>query len=434
VLWGNDSVRERALPPILLGNAEFYGTLAATRALGGEGVPVYVADVHRGAPARWSNRVARRLKCPSMSDTEAFLRWLESFGGRAPGAVLYPTSDDAAYLYATRRDALSRSFRMYQPDVETMMTILDKRRLYEAAATVGIDVPRSWFPESEAEVARIGRIAPMPLLIKPRTQILSHTRSKGVIVRRVEELVPRYRQFVRTSAYGKALRDRYPESALPMLQEHHPSAAENILELSLFIDRTGTLFAARAARKVLQRPRSLGIGLCFEPTTLDPTVADSVRRLARACGYFGVLQIEFIEVGERRLLIDGNPRFYNQMALDIARGLPMPQMAYAASRDDAATLRQLVEDANKPSSDRAVAFCNRLGMKVMLAAQRAVGKLSTVDASRWRAWVERYGRDCVDPARADDDAVPAFVDALNQFYGYARHPRAFLREIVLDRT
>src|ERR671932_2682 len=153
-------------PPALLTVASYYGTLAAARCLGRAGVPVTVADAEWLAPARWSRFVERRVTCPEVSTPERFIEWLLRFGEREPGHVLCPTSDDVAWLYSEYRDALSSSFRLYQPPSETLRLLLDKKELYAACEAVGLGVPVTYFPESEADVEVIGREAQFPLLIK----------------------------------------------------------------------------------------------------------------------------------------------------------------------------------------------------------------------------------------------------------------------------
>src|SRR4051812_3312709 len=98
----------RHTPPVLLANPDFYGTLAATRSLGERGIPVYIADDRLLGVSRWSRHATRALRAPSLADPARFIEWLRGVGSREPGIVLYPTSDEAAYLYALHRDELSR--------------------------------------------------------------------------------------------------------------------------------------------------------------------------------------------------------------------------------------------------------------------------------------------------------------------------------------
>jgi predicted ATP-grasp superfamily ATP-dependent carboligase len=420
-------------PPILLANTDWYGTLEATRSLGASGVPVYMACDRWLASARWSRHAWRVLRSPSLSEPHAFVDWLCALGEREPGIVLYPTSDEAAFLYALRLDDLSRSFRMYQPSLDTVLRVLDKKRLYAAAEAVGVRCPQTWFPESEAEVERIAREAPMPVLVKPRTQVLSRTHSKGIIVRHRADLVRGYRDLL-GSVYGKALLDQVPDAQLPMIQVYHPQGAHQIYVLSAFTDRERKLFAARSGLKIFQQPRSLGVGLCFEDAPLDLNLVEGVRRLVDSVGYFGLLQLEFLRVGGSHLLIDFNPRFYNQLAFDVARGLPLPHMVYAGACGDAVDVEHMVDSALRPHERRKLVFCNGFGLSFMLATQRLTGRMSAREARRWRRWRDEHRASSVDPARAEDDLLPAVVDAASQLLGFARHPRSFVRKTLLDQT
>ncbi len=424
--------------PVLLTNADYYGTLAATRALGEQGIPVYIATDRILAASRWSRYVTRAFTCPPVDEPARFVDWLVEFGAQEPGVVLYPTSDETAFLYAAHHDRLARSFRLYQAPLDALLHVLDKKRLYTTARAVGLDVPETRFPCSNEDVERAGAEVPMPVLIKPRTQVLSESHSKGLVVHDRRELLPKYREFLGGSRYGAAVLEHMPEAARPMIQRFVPNASKQIYVLAAFADPSGQLFVARAGMKVFQRPRTLGIGLCFEDAPIHRSVSEGVRRLLRATGYFGVLQLEFIEEGDRHLLIDYNPRLYNQLAFDIARGLPLPQIVHAAAcgRDD--DLRRLVASANEAGPPAArgskLVFCNEFGMRFMLHAQRMAGSMSPDEADYWERWRSDHAHAIVDPAIAAGDSVPALVDAAAQLYAYARHPRAFLRKIVLDQT
>jgi predicted ATP-grasp superfamily ATP-dependent carboligase len=421
--------------PILLTNAHWYGTLAATRTLGQLGVPVYVASDGWLGSASWSRYTARKLPCPALEEPERFLDWLCELGRREPGIVLYPTSDEATFLYATRLDELSSTFRTYQPGLDTVLHVLDKKRLYATARDAGIEVPETWFPESEADVERIAREAPMPLLIKPRTQVLSLTHSKGIIVRDRSELLASYRR-MRQSGYGRALLARLPDAGMPMIQRYFTEGAQQIHVLAAFRDRERRVFAARSGYKIFQRPRSLGIGLCFVDAPLDLELAERARDLADRVGYYGLYQLEFIRVGKRDLLIDFNPRFYNQLAYDVARGLPLPQLVYSAACGETHEMQRLVAHAGNghAGAHQDLVFCNDFGLRLMLATQVLTGMMSAAEAARWRRWRDEHHDRAIDPAKSPGDDLPALVDMASQIASIARHPRAFVRKIVLDLT
>jgi hypothetical protein len=216
-----------------------------------------------------------------------------------------------------------------------------------------------------------------------------------------------------------------------MVQRYHPEAMDGIYSLSGFRDRSGKYFLALAANKVLQRPRRLGIGLCFESAPVDADLARKVLRLCERIGYYGVFELEFIRAGARSLLIDMNARLYNQLALDIARGMQLARLVYAGAVGDEAQLSRLA--AALPVHSDEVAFCNRFAMNVMIGAQRLLGEMSREDAARWRAWCTARGKRLVDPILDDDDPRPFACELVRQIYGHVRHPRAFVRQVALAR-
>lgn len=421
------------MPPVLLTVGHFYGTLAAARCLGRAGIPVTLAEGHALAPARWSRYVSRRVPCPDVAQTDAFLAWLRDFGARWPGHVLLPTSDDMAWLFAEEREALSASFRMLPTPFEAVAALLDKHALVAHCRAVGLDVPETWFPTSEDEAAAMGREAGLPLLIKPRTQVLHPSGMKGVLVTSMAELVPRFREMSAHDGYGERVRRRRPDVVWPMLQRYYPSANENIYGIEGYAGPGGEILGARAARKILQRPRKLGIGLCFEEAPLDAALVDKIGALCKRVGYEGVFEVELIEIGSRAVVIDFNPRFYSQMAFDVDRGLPLPRLAYAGALGDREALYALAAEAQREQPSHERVYCHHVLFEVMLRAQRLSGHLRADEEQRWRRWWAEHRGAATDAVADARDPAPLGVDVIAHLTWFARHPRSFVRSMVLDR-
>jgi predicted ATP-grasp superfamily ATP-dependent carboligase len=424
---GDSEVR----PPVLLTMAGYHGSLAALRCLGRAGISVTVAADRFGLPAAWSRWTRRRVRCPDVRDAEQFIDWLLEFGSREPGYVLYPTSDDLAYLFALHRDLLVPWFRLYQPPLATILGLLDKKSLIEAAERAGIETPRTYFAGDDAELEWIARNARFPLLIKPRTQVLFRTRNKGVRVERQTDLTRAYHAYVRANSYLPLLLRERSDIARPMLQEYECGAETNTESVAGFVDESGELFVVRGARKMLQYPRRAGIGVCFEDAEVDPDGVRSIAALCRETGYFGVFESEFIRVNGRRLLIDFNPRYYNQMAFEIARGLPLPLLTYAAAIGDREWLRQTVCAAHSTVTPGPTAWCHRFVFWMLVGSQRLSRSASADEVRKWRAWFEEHRSRIVDPAVEGDDRLPGLMDVLLQLRPLLSHPRAFLRATAL---
>jgi predicted ATP-grasp superfamily ATP-dependent carboligase len=413
---------------VLLLGADYYGTLAAARAFGSAGVRVAMADASRQARGLYSRHVAERLVHPPLSRPAELLDWLEAWGKRNPGTFLYPPNDHLSWLFAAERERLGETFVMYSPPEEVVFGLLDKERLHEACAAVGIEVPAT-LPADE-----LARVARYPQLVKPRTQVYLTSGIKGFIAHDAEALAAEVRRFGELVAFDPVLIARHPDVVGPMLQEYLPAAETSIFSLSGFVGDDGRV-VARGAMKVLQRPRKVGIGLCFEGRRLDEGLVAKIAALCAHVGYRGAFESEFIVDGDRRLLIDFNPRFYSQMGFDIARGMNLPLLVWHAARGDGRALEGELARARDWSPSGSEVYCHKTMLDLVLGLQGLSGQMSAADVRRWRAWYASASRSgaATDAVRDPDDRLPSMIDAAQWALHFARHPRSFVRSFVLNR-
>lgn len=416
-------------PPFLLTSSTYYGTLAAARMLGREGVPVVLADPRLVAHTRWSRYVTRRVSVPRRASPEVLVERLLEIGAASPGMVLYPTSDDLAWLFATHAERLARHFRLFQPPLDVVYGLLNKQRLLALCREVGFEAPATCFPADLADAERLAGSLPYPVMVKPKTQVLLDTKVKGVRIDGASGLVAGYRAFIERNRYGEALVRQDPEVVRPMIQEFHLRASEAIYSVAGFATRAGEV-ELRASVKILQWPRRIGTGICFGAAPLDPLVAEQLTALCRKVGYHGAFEVEFIREGDRHLLIDFNPRFYGQMAFEAARGLPIANLVHAAACGDDRRVAALLEASRRHPERQATAYCNRNLFELALRGQRLLGALPPGEYRRWRAWERRHRATRVDAVWAKDDWVPGVVDFFLHQAHAAHHPRGFLRTLL----
>jgi len=416
--------------PVLLCDGGYYGTLAAARTLGADGVPVLIADPNMLAPALWSRQVAGRFRCPPATDMKRFVNWARTLGRRYSQPVIYPTSDDISLVLALHRRELERDFQFYQPDLDTLLNLLDKSKLAQVVRAAGLDMPDTWVPSNPNQAEEMIRDLSGYLLIKPRTQSLLNTHSKGTIVfGGRENSVRTYTDFCRRNVLDPELATRFPDWTLPIIQRYHPEAVEKVYSIAGFIDRGGRNMAVRAAEKVLQLPSRLGTGLCFQSAPVDSGLASGLQQLLQRIGYFGVFEAEFIRLPGRSLLIDINGRLYNQLAFDVARGLPLPTLFYegALGNDEAVAEATAAAAAAGADSTGPQAFCNRSRLAVLLGLRRVLGTMPRQEAGRWKEWCAAHPDSVIDAVADREDPWPRRFDRLRQLHSYLRHPRAFLR-------
>lgn len=158
-----------------------------------------------------------------------------------------------------------------------------------------------------------------------------------------------------------------------------------------------------------------------------PELEQKLIQLCNGIGYHGIFQCEFLVQEGRHLLIDFNPRFYNYMALDHARGLPQAHLDYLCATGAYEELNTEIERARSPrlETSRPV-YCYRLGTWTQLGLERLFGRISRGESVHWRRW-RKVASTAVDPVWTRDDPLPGFADLLMQVWNLVRHPGGFLR-------
>jgi predicted ATP-grasp superfamily ATP-dependent carboligase len=411
---------------VLLASASSGGTIAAARHLGANGFDVRIVSNHRLAAAAWSRHTTRVYSAPPESDSQRFLERLLAIGAADPGQILLPTSDETAWLYTLNASELGRFFLVVQPSTGILLNILDKKLFADAAIRAGLTVLPNWNPRDVDEVAALAPTLPYPILIKPRTHVHRLRNDKGVVVYSAPELINQYRRFIdreKARATDNALSR---DARLPILQQFVRVGSEGVHSVTGFIDRTGDLFVTRAATKVFQRSQPVGVGVCFESLPTSPALSNAVRRLCRELGYFGIFEVEFLWFDGSWAVIDFNPRLFNQVGMDIRRGMPLPLLACLEAAGEIASLRDAVAKAQAEDDELAV-FCDRFTLRAILLAQTLTARISHEDRAYWRAWTRRHAAHAVDFAADESDSIPGRIHALSEIYlGLKSLPR-FMR-------
>jgi predicted ATP-grasp superfamily ATP-dependent carboligase len=371
------------------------------------------------------------LTCPAFEESSAWAEWLLRKARIGPSRAIYATSDAVSFALARHCNELSADFELYQPGLDTVMSILDKGRLLQNAQAIGIETPPTWFPQNSEEAAKIAKDLGEKVLIKPRSQLAQRTKTKGSVVEsrghRAQSIFDSYMKDLSTD--NEFVQQN---QVTPLIQQYYPQAVENVYTLSGFREKIGGRVIMRAARKILQQPRSIGIGLCFEPVLVDPLLAHRTRLLCERIGYYGVFEVEYILAEGKAMLIDFNGRFYHEIALDIARGMELPALAYAAATRNQAEVTRLMAHGNSGKHDDVAGFCNHFVLATMVKMQRSLRTMSRKDAARWLDWSRGSHGTMIDAVKDPDDALPAFVDVVQYLLHSLRHPRAFVREYGLE--
>jgi predicted ATP-grasp superfamily ATP-dependent carboligase len=417
-------------PPIILANAGYLGTLAAARSLGRAGIKVIVADPSAWSRTRFSRHAAEYVKCPQFEDTSEWIDWLISLGQRGPRCAVYATSDAVSFALARHKNEIAKYFDLYQPDIETVLSVLDKKRLLQCAQDAGLGAPATWLPRSAQEAGQIAAELGGRLIIKPRSQLAHRHMTKAHIVdanpTTVRDL---FTKFEEDAAWDGEFLKIVPDAKLPMIQRFYPASVGAVYSLSGFRDENGrTVF--RAAWKTLQIPLQTGNGICFEPAALEREVAERTELLCDRIGYYGAFELEFIRGEHDFMLIDFNGRFYGQMAYDIGRGMDLPRLAYEAATGGTSDFARVLAESSESDEHHSVAY--RYGLELNLTGLfgRMLGMISEEERRQWRQWPNDKFRAVVDAVADPTDPMPGVFDLVHYLTRAMRRPRSFIHGLM----
>jgi predicted ATP-grasp superfamily ATP-dependent carboligase len=314
--------------PVVIVFGAHITALAVIRAFGRTGVPVYAAGRDRTTIAR--SRWYRPVPGEQIYETagrEPLANYLQALPfGRS---VLFPCSDRWALALASLPDSVARFHVPVVAPADVVRVLVDKQLFARAAAAHGGPAPRVLAPD------QLGDIDPDEVphfFIKPRNSQLFSDRF-GV----------KALQLGGPAHASEALSRLAADGIEVLLQELIPGPPTAHVFLDGYVDRTGTMRACLARRRLRMYPRPFG------NSTLSVTIpceevaeaVESLRRLLSGMGYVGLFDAEFkLDARDGRFkILEVNARPWWQLELAGASGLDVCTMAYRDALGEAVATR-----------------------------------------------------------------------------------------------
>jgi predicted ATP-grasp superfamily ATP-dependent carboligase len=295
--------------------------LSVARSLAPRGVRVYGVDSLRREIGHYSRWFVRDPRIAYLPVGAALLEGLLALAADQPRPpVLFVAGDPYIDFVAEHHVRLRERFLL--PDSmrpEVCSVFLNKRTFYERCQALGVPMPRTFFPISDAAAEEAARALRYPAIVKPSLGHRFRRRLGGdklVQAQGAAELLRWWRQF----------REWGGDS---VLQEVIEGPESNIFVAAVYTDSQLECRSLFTARKNRQYPPMFGSGSYMEACWSDEIATLSVD-LVRRLEYRGICGTEFKwdPRDEAWKLIEVNPRPTLWFALTRAAGVDVVWDAY----------------------------------------------------------------------------------------------------------
>jgi len=289
---------------ILLTDGNFKHTLAAVRSLGRRGHDVTVLSHLPGSIAAHSRYCSHHALAPDPERDPRFAGFLLDFVKENRFDVLLPVSFAAVMQSTGIRAELEKYLKIPLAGDPALEIAGSKSRTIRFAEEIGIRVPKTWYPRTEADIAAIAQEVTCPAVIKGSEE-------SGYVryANRPEDLLSRYREIAQYS---------------PVVQEY--VAGEGYGFFALY--NHGNARAIFMHRRVREYPVTGGPSAVAE-SVFDPALRDAGLKILDRLDWHGVAMAEFKRdaVTGEYVLMEINPKFWGSLGLAIAAGVDFPNLA-----------------------------------------------------------------------------------------------------------
>ena len=230
--------------------------------------------------------------------------------------TIFPSFDPQVYVFSKNKARFEKlGIVIPVPDYETAIVALDKYRTIRAAQQAGFPCPKTYLPESAADLKRAVEEIEFPLVIKPRFT------SGG----RGTEIVKNFRDL--ETALSKS-------QQIPMIQQFIPGREKQ--QFYLAMDKAGrlkTIFCPKTHRIFFRLHRNSSAA---SESAVPHDYAPHAVRLARDIGWWSGLSIQ-TKIDARDgipKLLEMNPRLGHHLWYMTGLGVNVPLMCVKIARGE----------------------------------------------------------------------------------------------------
>jgi predicted ATP-grasp superfamily ATP-dependent carboligase len=237
--------------------------------------------------------------------------------------VLMPVVESTVIALDEYRGLLEPYTRLALPSSESLSLALDKKRTYELAESLGIEIPKTCYPNSVSDALLLAEETGYPVIIKPRAQS-SYTKVAGEFDFKI-----RYARDAET--LERALRAFEVPGTFPIVQEY----CSGVCVPQSILCAEGEIIGIHQHRRGRDYPLTGGVASVVISEPVNPALRRWTENLMRAMHWDGVAQVEYRvdrNTG-RKVLFEVNGRFWAPISAAVKWGLNFPYALYRYVRE-----------------------------------------------------------------------------------------------------
>lgn len=297
---------------VLITDAGFKHSLAATRSLGKKGVEVIAASERKFCMSFFSKYCKKHYVYSNPADELSFVKDILEIIEKEKCDVFLPIGYTPCKLASKYKKDLEKHVKIAIADYKYMQIASDKNRTNEFAEKNGIPIPKTIYPKSIEDIMEISTILQYPVVIKAPEESgsVKYANSENELKRLYGKICDEYKKQIE-------------EGKFPQVQEY--ISGEGYGFFALF--NNGEPRAVFAHKRLHEYPKTGGPSTMAK-SVYNPRLNELGIKLLRALNWHGVAMVEFKKdkIDGEFKLIEINPKFWGSLDLSIVSGVDFPYL------------------------------------------------------------------------------------------------------------
>jgi predicted ATP-grasp superfamily ATP-dependent carboligase len=263
--------------------------------------------------------------------------------GKYKNWLLMPTNDRHVEILSKNKSELSKYFKVSTEEMDVLKFFFNKRLTYKLAEDLKIPIPKTWIPDSWADIELMD--IKYPCIIKPAVMhtFYSKTKKKVFVCNNKKELKDNYLKAI----------DIIPKAEI-IIQDIIPGNSEHQYSVC-FMFNGKKPFVTLTVRRARQHPPDFGNATTYAETVNIPEIVEYAEKILKKVDYKGVCEVEFKydSRDEKFKFLEVNPRTWKWHSIAEKSNSPILMSLYnyiyeygeiIKNNQESAAFRHLVTD------------------------------------------------------------------------------------------